>query len=772
MKFAYSWLKELVDIRLSPDKLAEFLSLHAFETEADADQKVFSGIIVAKVTKIEKHPNADRLRIITLTDGRNTFGPVVCGAWNFDVGATVPLALPGGIIPHDQHDPDGKPFTLSKAIIRGVESQGMICSAKELGLGADGGGILLLDSGSKLGEPFAIKNSSSEPMLDVSVPANRPDLISYRGVAWEISALTGAKYKIKNKKSKLANLPSKVLKVRISDPALCSKYIGVRLVNIKIKESPKFIQDRLKLSGMRPINNVVDITNYVMLEIGQPLHAFDATMVTGPINVRKAYLNESLKTLDGVERKLTTNMLVIADAKKPLAIAGVMGGAESAVIDFTGEVILEAANFNSVSIRRTARNLGLRTDASSRFEKSLPVGLAMAAAEYAVELLVKYASAKPLEYAEAGIKKEKPITVKVDAKKVNALLGTDISVSEQERILKRFGFALQASHSTLQVTVPFWRPDVRIWEDLAEEIVRFEGLDKIPDALAPLPNSSGMTDQIVDEHERVADLLTGMGFNEAYTYSFVPESIFDKYGIDRKQAVEIANPMSSDQQYLRQGLGMNYERLIGQNGRYVSEESLFEIGNVYRKTNGSVEEHTNLFLICFSKTRQPAGKLIGSIRELFGRLGVEMSIAQVDEEMGEVSADGEKLGPIRAVNEELKWAAAELNFEKLIKHIKPKQFVPPSKYPAEELDAAILVREDLPWGEIKELILKSNKQLIKSATLFDVYQGKNVSPGKKSLGFRIVYQADNRTLKDEEVTKIHKEILNELKSKFHAEIRD
>jgi phenylalanyl-tRNA synthetase beta chain len=772
MKFSYSWLKQLVDIPIEARKLAEFLSLHAFETEVANSGQEFPNIIVAKVTKVEKHPNADRLRIIELTDGKNKIGPVVCGAWNFEEGVTVALALPGAVIPHDQHDPEGKPFTLTKATIRGIESQGMICSAKELGLGTEGRGIMVLDSSYKPGQPFAARKQSEEILFDISVPANRPDLISYRGVAWEIAALTGKKYLAKPIKSQISHLKSQLLKVRISDLKLCQKYLAARFTNVKISPSPKFIQDRLLASGLRPINNVVDITNYVMLEVGQPLHAFDAAKVTGAVNVRQAYMQESITTLDGVKRKLASDTLVIADAKKVLAIAGVMGGADSAVSENTTEIILEAANFNAVSVRRTSQALGLRTDASSRFEKSLPIAFARLGLEYAGELLEKYAGAKPMESASAGSKSEKPRVVSVDPAKINQLLGTNILAAEQKKILEKFGFEVLGSGSAWKVTVPFWRSDVSIWQDLAEEVSRFKGLDFIKPQKTSFPLSGGMTDPAIYARDNISNLLAGMGFDEAYTYSSVSENFFQKYGIDPKNAVEIANPISADLKYLRLGLGMNYEKLIEQNSRHADEECLFEIGNVYRQNNGHIDEHTNLFMICFSKKTQPAPKLIGSMRELSRRLGIEMEIKQADEETGEVYFNGEKNGPIRAVNDETKWAAAELNFDKLIKHIKPLQYRSISRYPAKELDVAVLVREDLPWGEIKKTILAANQKLVSEVRLFDVYQGKNITPGKKSLAFRIVYQAPDRTLTDDEVNKVHRQILDLLKQKFSAHVRD
>lgn len=766
MKFSYSWLKELVDIKLSPEKLAEFLSLHAFETEVVDNQKEFPGIIVAKVLKVEKHPNADRLRVVELTDGKNIIAPIVCGAWNFEAGAIVPLALPGAVIP-------GESFTLAKATIRGIESQGMICSAKELGLSNDGSGILVLDSGYKLGENFSVMDHGSETIFDISIPANRPDLISYRGVAWEIAVLTGGKYKVKQLTSKISNLKSKILKVRISEPGLCKKYLAVRLGNIQVGPSPKFIQHRLKLSGLRPINNVVDITNYVMLETGQPMHAFDASLINGPINVRKAYLNETIKTLDAVDRKLFTDMLVISDSKKALAVAGLIGGMDSGVQNHTAEIILEAANFNGVSVRRTARTLGLRTDASARFERSLPAAFINQAAELAAELLVKYAGAKLLEASVAGGKLEKQPAIKLDPQAVNNLLGTEISAIEQKRILKRFGFAVTDHGSQIMASVPFWRPDIRIWQDLAEEVVRFIGLDKIPAILPGLVNSAGMSDEILFQRDRTIDLLVMMGFNELYTYSFVSKADLDRFGIDRKTVVEVANPLSADQEFLRPNLALNVMKVAEHNSKFAGPGDYFELGNVYWKEGGVIREKTHLFMISFSTLSLPLSRLVGALQNLCERLGVQIEIKQDNEQMAQVLIGGKKIGNVGTINiSDLKWIGASIDFEEFAKHIKLKQFEQIIRYPARELDVALLVKEELPWAEIRNTVLSAHNKLIRSVKLFDVYQGRNIAPGKKSLAFRIVYQAPDRTLTDVEVEKIHSQILNELKSKFNAQIRD
>ncbi len=769
MKFSYSWLKQLVDINLPAPKLAEFLSSHAFETEVATKEQKFENIIVARVVKIDKHPNADRLRVIELTDGDKTIAPVVCGAWNFDVGAKVPLALAGATIPHNQHDPEGKPFTLNKATIRGIESQGMICSARELGLEDEGPGILLLNSDYEVGEEFAVKSNTNDVLFDISIPANRPDLLSYRGVAWEIAALTGKKYLAKSIKSNVSKSKTKGLNVRISEPKLCKKYLAARLSSVKVGPSPKFIQERLQSSGLRPINNVVDITNYVMLEVGQPLHAFDATKVVGGLNIRKAYMQESLETLDGVKRKLSAEMLVIADAKNVLAVAGVIGGMHSAINENTEDIILESANFNAVSVRKTAKSLGIRTDASSRFEKSLPPAFTILALEYAIELLQKYAGAKVLDFAEAGAKQEKENVIKYDPTQTNFLAGAEISAAEQKKILEKFGFTVRAAKNKFDVIVPFWRPDVSIWQDLTEEIIRFKGLDYISPKKMQFPNTSGMTDREVELQDKIADLLVGMGFDETYTYAFVSESIFKKYGLDSTSAVELANPISADLKYMRLGLGMNYDKIAEQNMRFVSEQNVFEIGNVYHNHKGNIDEHTNLFLMSYSSAKQTVPKLVGCIRELFKRLGIKADIKQIDEESGEVYANKDKVGHIRAAKDEFFWSAAELDLEKIIDNIKRVQYNLIPKYPSKELDVALLVNKDLAWSQIKQAI---THKLIASVELFDVYQGSGVSPDKKSLGFRIIYQSADKTLTDDEVQKIHKQILENLKTKFHAQIRE
>ena len=768
MKFVYSWLKDLSNYKGTPDELAEILSSHSFETEIVSNQE-FKGIIVAKVLKIEKHPNADRLRVVELTDGVNIYAPVVCGAWNFEAGAIVALALPGALIPHNQHDPSGAPFTLGKATIRGVESQGMICSAKELGLSEDGKGILLLDETYKLGNEFSSK--SSEIFFDISAPANRPDLLGYLGIAREIAALTGSGLNFKPPKIKLDKLRSKILKVNIANEKLCPRYIGVRLANIQIGPSPEFIQKRIKLAGHKPINNVVDITNYVMLLCGQPLHAFDAAKLQTPIHVRNAYLNEKIKTLDGVDRQLNPQNLVIADGRNAVAVAGVIGGANSMVDEFTSEVILEAANFDSVSVRRTARELGLRTDASSRFEKSLPIGLTDFAAAYATELLVAYANAKPIEAVRAGTRIPVAKKISLNPDQVNSLLGTSISAQTQKEILNKFGFKLTGS-KTLSVSVPYDRPDVSIWQDLAEEIARYEGLDKVDPVPAGVIPSFEMNNPVVDLRSQAALVLTGLGYSEVYTYSFVSEKDLSIWDIEKKIAVKVANPLSSDQEYMRPNLLMNVMKAADHNSRYSAAGNYFEISNIYWKEDGELIEKTYLAMMSFDRD-YPTLKLTSSFVELATRFNVAgMEIVQESEQLAAVKFGKETIGHIGRVSVgELKWVGVHLDFEAFIKHIQPKTFTPIIKYPKKEIDIAVWARRDLEFAKIVQIIKSLKSEIIQNIELLEIYTGKNVPMHKKSITFRIVYQSPVKTLKDTEVDAVQSAILKELKARLNLEVR-
>lgn len=744
--------------------------MHAFETEVAAGQE-FKNIIVARVTKVEKHPNADRLRVITLTDGTKSYYPVVCGAWNFDVGAVVPLALPGATIPHDQHDPEGKAFVLGKATIRGVESQGMICSGKELGLTDDGRGIMLLGREHKVGETFTAKGG--EVYLDISTPANRPDVLGYFGIAREISALTGSKLAFREPRNDLSKLRAKTLKVNIASSKLCSRYLAVKLGNLEVGPSPQFIQDRLRLSGHRPINNVVDITNYVMLETGQPLHAFDSSKVLGSINIRPAYVNEKITTLDTAQRTLSPSNLVIADSKHAVAIAGVMGGASSMIDAFTNEIILESANFDAVSVRKTSRELNLRTDASARFEKSLPPALADAAATYAVELFIKFAGATPLEFVMAGGKLPPQKKIHADAGKINSLLGTKLPAAEQKKILGRLGFEVktQKKSEALTVTVPYWRTDAALWQDLAEEIARFQGLDYIDSTPPKLAPSDFLSDPNLDLERSASGILASLGYSQIYTYSFVTEKDLKSWDIEHKIVVEVANPLTPDQQYMRPNILVTMMKAAEYNSRLQASGNYFEFGHIYWKDGKQILEKNYLGIIGYDKD-YPAMKAVSALEELGNRLRVKFTIEQDSEQLATIKIDKTVVGHIGHVPVgDFKWVGVHLDFEEFIRHIAPKEFEGIIKYPAISRDVAVWARVDLPWGKVEQLVRSMNHEIIRSVELFDIYSGKNAPRYKKSMAFRIVYQSPQRTLTEPEVEAIHTQVLKELKARLNLEVR-
>jgi phenylalanyl-tRNA synthetase beta chain len=769
MKFDFNWLVELTGYKKSAKELAELLSSHSLESEIESEIE-FKNIIVAKVTKISSHPNADRLRLITLTDGKKTYNPVVCGAWNFEVGVKVALALPGAVIPHDQHNPD-ESFVLEKAVIRGVESQGMICSSVELGLGKNADGIMVLETTTPIGSNLSKIFKPNSNVLEITSFANRPDTISYLGIANEIASLTGTKVKFNHPKFDLRKYKPKLLKVKVAEKKACPRYIAARFTDVNIKESPKFIQDRLLASGLRPVNNVVDITNYAMLLVGQPLHAFDASKLIGGIQIRHAYVNEKIKTLDKVERVLKPDMLMIADATKPIGIAGVMGSDDSSVDEFTNEIILEAANFKAKSIRQTSLNLGLRTDASLRFEKSLPLFFSSFALAYATELLMKYAQAKPQEVKLVGDKDPKQTIIKLDPTKVNSLLGVVIKPIEQKKILSKFGYIVRGLNK-LTVTVPAFRPDATLWQDLAEDIGRYHGIDEILPVQPISFTSASMTEKQVDQTDQAIDTLVGLGFTQMHNYPFVSASDLAKWGVETKNAVEITRPLSNDQQYLTLNLLFSLLTASERNSRFFKQGNCFEINKVFWEENGRIIETKYLAMLSYAN-KTPVAKLLGSFQELCQRLNVNIQINQDEPTKADIQLDGKTIGKVGTHPvSKLNWIGLYIDFEKFLQAMKKKEYQTVSKYPSVELDISLLAKKDLLWSKIENVITSVNTDLVKSVRLFDVFEGKDIPMGKKNMSFRIVYQARDRTLKDQEVKAVHDQIVDKLQSKLGVQIRN
>ena len=539
MNVSLQWLGELVELpplktQKQAEELARQITEHCFEVEkvrasADGAAVKFSGVFTAVVTSVEKHPNADRLRVVSLTVGKKEISPVVCGAWNFDVGDVVALALPGANIPHDIHSSAHESFILGKAKIRGIESQGMVCSGFELGLSPEpetSPEILVLRNGTPHGEDFAKFSSQTHgAVLEVSLPPNRPDLGSHLGTAREVSAALGFKTTPLFHKliatPKLPKPPKKVatpLSVKIEDKAACRTYIGAR-VKVKVQPSPKAVQDKLASIGLRPISNVVDITNLAMYEIGQPLHAFDAAHVHGGIVVRSAKAGESITTIDHKSRELKPGMLVIADAQAPLAVAGIIGSVTSSeVTDATTEIILESANFDPASIHKTSRALGLRTDGSGFWEKGLKPEQAVAGMVLALEYLRKsLADAEILDISVNGTLATPTKFVPFTTEKINALLGSSYSPAHVKKILTAFGFTVGGSTGKSKATLPYFRQDVESYADLAEEVLKVTGMNEMPKSPLAVERHA-VAVNAEEPFERVKNYLCNLGFSEVQNY--------------------------------------------------------------------------------------------------------------------------------------------------------------------------------------------------------------------------------------------------------------
>jgi len=649
------------------------------------------------------------------------------------------------------------------------------------------------------------KPKTQNPVLDVDVLPNRAaDCLSHLGIAREVAAVTGQGTVPATQGQSLQVAGTVPLKVAVKAKDLCSRYCARVVTDVQVGPSPKWMQERLEACGVRAINNLVDVTNYVMLEIGQPMHAFDMDKVQGQspeaplgtvpeIAVRRAQRGETITTLDGEKRELDENILVIADAKKPIALAGVMGGANTEVNQQTTKVILESANFNPQIIRRTSQKFNCRTESSMRFEYGLDANLASQAIDRAAFLTQEIAGGKVAQgIIDIYPKKVRPKKIKLEVEKVKRLLGVDISVREIKRILKGVSFDIVERHNLLEVTVPTWRLDISIPEDLIEEISRLYGFQKI---LSQLPATSlipAEPNTALIYQNKIRDILVGLGFTEVYNYSFISQQQLQ--GIRAVVALELENPVSQEQKYLRPSLLPNLLKNVKDNLRFFDEIRLFEIGKIFQPA----EETKKLGLIFSLKEKHKEARefyrLKGVTDSLLNKLG--LSDIWYDDQMSDVRCQisdifhpsrraeikvGEDLvGMIGEINPEIlrqlaikcRVAAFEINLEKLTQLATEERiYQPPSKYPAVVRDIAVLVEPGTKVVEVLNLINAAGGKLVRDVDLFDMYEGEEIQEGKKNLAFHIIYQADDRTLTDKEVDKIHAKIVLTLEKEKGWEVR-
>jgi phenylalanyl-tRNA synthetase beta chain len=813
MKVTLNWLKQYVDFNWSPEELTERLTMLGLEVEGV--QKIsgaFDGIVVAQVVTRDKHPGADKLSLCRVNDGTGE-RQIVCGAQNFKAGDKVPLILPGASLPLKPGDKE--PFTIKVGKIRGVESHGMLCSHEELGLDPEAighkkeDGLLILREDAKVGQPFGeyLGRSGSDVVYDLEVTPNRPDLNSVIGIAREIAAVTGNALRVPtfNIQHSTFNVQD-LVSVRLDDSEFCPRYTARVIKGVKVGPSPDWLRSALEKVGIRSISNVVDVTNYVMLESGQPLHAFDYHLIAKGANgkptivVRRAAGDEKFKTLDNQERTLTNEMLLIADEQKGIALAGVMGGANTEINNDTKDVLIESAYFAPVNIRRTSKLLGLRSESSYRFERGADVGICDWASRRAAQLILETAGG---QLAEGGVdvqptaKAEKQITLHFAKSK--DLLGVGISHQDQISFLTKLGLGLvKQEPGEATFSIPSWRVDLKREVDLIEEVGRLYGIDKIPSTPPRGALGANVFDSVYDQIGDVRRILTGLGLNEAQGQTLISNSEFQ---ISNGAAVALANPLSSDMDVLRPSLLPGLIHSLRHNlTRKNNDVALFEVGRVFTAANGQTKENRS---VAIALTGQRAANfwsggereakfdaydlkgLVEEMLEQFGLRGIvfgkraestALFLESADVTLGGKLPLGElgQLLPTLAKKYDLRDAVflAEFNLDLLLaRRNATKAFKPLPQFPSSRRDVAMLVPEATTHETVLAAVKSAKAANLASVELFDVFRGKGVPDGQKSLAYAFTYRAADKTLTDAEVNAAHAKVLETLKIQLPAELR-
>ncbi len=799
MKAPLKWLKEYVAITSSADDIARRLTLAGLEVK---DAQVIGGewenIVVGQIVAIEPHPNADRLRLTTIDVGTEKMS-VVTGAPNLRLNDKVAFARVGAQLT-DPHT--GEKFRLKSAKIRGVVSNGMACSEKELGISDEHEGIMILPADAPAGMPLT--DYLGDVIFDLEITPNRADCLSIMGIAREIAALTGQPMHYpQTGYEETASSIEQQISVEITAPDLCPRYCASLISGVKLAPSPAWMQHRLQAYGMRPVNNIVDITNYVMLEYGQPLHAFDYSKIEGKkIIVRRAAGGESLVSLDGAQRVLSKDMLVIADASRPVAVAGVMGSANSEVTEQTSSILLEAANFKPASIYHTGHNLGLPSEARMRFERGIRAELAMPALKRATQLIVELAGGKAANgVIDVYPGKREPKPISLSTKKIKRLLDVDLNLGQIESALTNLGFDCQKkSDSELQVTAPYWRNDIHFEVDLVEEVARITGYDKIPMTMLSQPIPRQNPAPILNLKQEIRHSLIGLGIQEIITYSLVGLDSLNKLTPEphplENTTLRVANPMTADQEYLRPNIRANLLAGFIANRRHEDGAiRLFELDKVYLKRAGDLPDER--YMLCSvlggpraEKSWYGGGEPVdffdakGVVESLFDHLGLRVEFEKSNDEslhpnkQAAIVCAGQRMGVVGEFHPRV-LAAFEIAepvylFEVDVSSLTPctvehKRFQPIPKFPAVTRDIALVVDSGVTHKQMQDII--KSFPLVVHVTLFDVYSGEQVPPGKKSLAYRLAFQSPDHTLTDEEAGKVQQQILDRLSHELGATLR-
>jgi phenylalanyl-tRNA synthetase beta chain len=807
VRVSYNWLQEYVDIKgVSPQELANRMTMCGVAVEhIDVLGAGIEQVVTGRIEGLVKHPDADKLQICQLNVGKGELLQIVTGASNVAVGQVVPVALVGAKLPSG--------MGIKKSKLRGVESYGMLCSGEELGIEKkllpenQQEGILVLATDTPLGVDAKVVLGLNDVILELELTPNRADCLSMVGVAREVAAVLDSKFTPPAFDLVEEAEPIKgKAKVKIKDQELCSRYVAKLIKDVRIAPSPAWLQRRLQAAGVRPINNVVDVSNYVMLELGQPLHAFDyETLEAREIIVRRAAAGEELVSLDGQTRKLDEEMLIIADAKGPVAIAGVMGGLATEVTAKTKHILIESAYFNGSSIRRTSRRLGLRSEASSRFEKGIDLGGCLQAAERAAQLLKELAGGSiSLGAIDCRTVEIQEAVINLSFSRLNLYMGANIPKKKVAAILKSLQFEVEEGAKTLIVKVPISRPDITLEEDLIEEVIRIYGYDKVPVTLPVEATTQGKKTTEQSLEELIKETMVSCGLTEVINLSFTSHQVMDTAQIAKdsslRKAVVIQNPLSEEQGILRTTLLPGVLEVLRRNAsRRVTDAAVYEVGRAFLPLEGAVLPNEPLMLAvgAMGYTEVNWGQikipydfyfLKGVLETLLEKLGIQ-TYQFIPETSNPTFHPGRtaalKIGdqlvgligqvqPDVAENFELplETCVLEMNLGLLMANANLKKaYKPLPKFPGVERDLAVVVAEAITAGKVREIIWANGGDLLQEVTLFDVFRGKQIEAGYKSLALAMKYQAQDRTLTDEEVNNLQVGIANALTREVGAELR-
>lgn len=804
MKYSYNWLKELSGSKKSAEEIAEEITMHSFEVEEfEKDELKLDGVVVGEILEIEKHPNADKLQVTKVNIGKETL-QIVCGAHNISVGDKVPVATVGTTLPGD--------FKIKEAEIRNVKSFGMLCALDELGLGADHSGIFLLDKNTEIGIPLVEALSQRDKALEIKIlPDRAHDAMSHVGMAKEIAALEGNVVDYDFDGLILPKKKTNRLSVEIKDSEICPRYIGAIMTGVEIKESPEWMKERLEICGIRPINNVVDATNFVMLEIGQPLHAFDFEQISenekASIVIRKAQSGEKITLLDESAKQLSTEDIVIANGKEILALAGVMGGLHSGISDKTKTIVLEAATFNSTSVRKTRTSLNMVTEAALRFEKEIDPNLAEKAMMRLIEILEHTADGELEGILDMYPKPVSPWTVELDLNYLNNLLGMEVPPAKCSKILESLDIKVKVKKNILIAKIPTYRIDIKNQENLIEEVGRIYGYENIQ-AKAPLVGLSGAT---VNENRKftrsVRDLIASIGFNEVYNYSFYSSDEANAVGLDSIKHLELEAPMTADHAILRTSLIPGILKNVRDNIKNFKEFNIFEIGRIYLPLSQAALPEEKSMLTGAIVTEKKGAKeekfdkrhasVFFEAKSQIDHLLVQMGITDhyydtfeaspIDTPLSvwhktrsaeiKIQGSGKSIGFVGEINPfvleqyDINSRVAAFEFDmKALREVSEseKEFQPIRKHPVVIRDISLLAESGVRVDEILMTIQQAGGELVLDVDMFDAI---DFSDDSSSYAFHIILGADNRTLAGKEIDDVMEKIVTKLESELKVKMR-